>query len=335
MKKIILAVIALTVVSSRLAAQGPNDTGEYYAEADGLSGSSLKTAMAGVINDHTELQYSDLWSCYYETDVRDDGYVWDMYSDATNYVLGDDQASGQSITAEGQVYNREHTMPKSWFGSATPMYTDLMHIVPTDGYVNAKRANYPFGETDSPTYSSANDFSLLGPSSIDGYSGTVFEPNDEYKGDFARIYFYMVTCYEDVVSGWSCDMLDGTAYPAFTDWALDMLLQWSEDDPVSQKELDRNEAVYKLQGNRNPYVDYEGLEQYVWGDKTDEAFQYATSTGITHTAATADGTTAVTVYSIAGAAVGTIQQGSTLSTDIVKQLPKGVYIISGRKVVVR
>lgn len=330
----ILAALALAILylqPSTVSAQGPNDSGTYYSEADGYCGSYLKTALGDVINSHTELTYSQLWECYYESDVRDDGYVWDMYSGTSNFVLGDDQASGQSITYEGQVYNREHTMPKSWFGSATPMYTDLTHIVPTDGYVNAKRSNYPFGETDNPTYSSENDFSLLGPSSLSGYSGTVFEPNDEYKGDFARIYFYMVTCYESVVSGWSCDMLDGTAYPAFTDWALELLLQWSENDPVSEKEINRNEVVYQKQGNRNPFVDYPGIEQYIWGDMQDVVFSYSdySTTGIERIAASAKTTAGTgTVYSITGQTVGT-KTANGLS------LPKGIYIINGRKFVVK
>ena len=340
MKRILFATLVLSVFDfPPSVAQGPNDSGTYYSAADGYSGSNLKTAMYNVINPHTELSYSDLWSCYYESDVRDDGYVWDMYSDATNFVLGDDQASGESITYEGQVYNREHTMPKSWFGSATPMYTDLTHIVPTDGYVNAKRANYPFGETDSPTYSSANAFSLLGPSSIDGYSGTVFEPNDEYKGDFARIYFYMVTCYEGVVSGWSCDMFDGTTYPAFTDWATEMLLRWSEEDPVSLKETNRNEVVYAKQGNRNPYVDYPGLEQYIWGDLQEEVFSYDdySTTGISDIRLSAEDTPSAsgTVYTITGKAVCTLGEDDSQLSSLSSRLPKGVYIVNGRKVVVR
>lgn len=261
---------ALTV-----AAQGPNDSGTYYQSADGLTASSLKTALCAIIYPHTERAYSDLWEDFKSTDMRADGYVWDMYSGTTNYVFGDDQASGSAITAEGDCYNREHSFPKSWFGGEVmPMYTDLMHLLPTDGYVNAKRGNYPFGEVATASYSSEGDFSRLGTSAISGYSGTVFEPNDEYKGDFARIYFYMVTAYEEQLSTWSCDMLSGDTYPALADWVVTMLLDWAYNDPVSDKETARNEAVYAIQGNRNPFVDYPGLEQYVWGPKMDTVFSY-------------------------------------------------------------
>lgn len=262
----------LLLLALQLMAQGPNGTGTYYQNADGEKGSALKTAMWAIVKDPQTVGYSGLWNAYRTTDKRDDGKVWDMYSSITNYDFDD---HGSSFPYEGSGYNREHSFPRSWFGGEVePMNSDVMHIVPTDGYVNNRRNNYPFGETTNPTYTSDGGFSKLGPSSISGYSGTVFEPNDEYKGDFARIYFYMVTCYEDRISSWDSDMLSGNKYPAFTTWALDMLLRWAEEDPVSQKEIDRNNAVYKWQGNRNPYVDYPGLEQYVWGEYKDKAFSY-------------------------------------------------------------
>ncbi len=266
------ALNMLLLLALQLMAQGPNGTGTYYQNADGEKGSALKTAMWAIIKDPQTVGYSGLWNAYRTTDKRDDGKVWDMYSSITNYDFDD---HGSSFPYEGSGYNREHSFPRSWFGGEVePMNSDVMHIVPTDGYVNNRRNNYPFGETTNPTYTSDGGFSKLGPSSISGYSGIVFEPNDEYKGDFARIYFYMATCYEDRISSWHSDMLSGNKYPAFTAWALNMLLRWAAEDPVSQKEIDRNNAVYKWQGNRNPYVDYPGLEQYVWGEYKDKAFSY-------------------------------------------------------------
>lgn len=266
------ALNMLLLLALQLMAQGPNDTGTYYQNADGEKGSALKTAMWAIIKDPQTVGYSGLWNAYRTTDRRDDGKVWDMYSSTTNYNFND---HGSSFPYEGAGYNREHSFPRSWFGGERePMNSDVMHIVPTDGYVNNRRNNYPFGETTNPTYTSDGGFSKLGPSSISGYSGTVFEPNDEYKGDFARIYFYMATCYEDQIDTWSSPMLSGDEYKPYQDWALNMLLRWAAEDPVSQKEIDRNNAVYELQGNRNPYVDYPGLEQYVWGEYKDKAFSY-------------------------------------------------------------
>lgn len=250
----------------------PNGTGNYYQKADGYKGKSLKTALYEIIKSPSVKGYGELFECYKKTDLRPDGKIWDMYSNTTNFDPDNDHSGNYS--AEGDMFNREHSFPKNWFGDIAPMNSDLFHVIPTDGYVNNRRSNYPFGETNGERYKSSGGFSKVGLSTTRGYSGVVFEPNDEYKGDFARIYFYMATCYESRIASWSCDMLDGNAYPAYKQWAIDMLLRWAKEDPVSQKETDRNNAVYEIQGNRNPYVDYPGLEQYVWGGKTDVAFSY-------------------------------------------------------------
>lgn len=256
-------------------AQGQNYS--YYASADGKKGAALKTALYSIISSHDELSYSDLWNCYKETDVTDEGYIWDMYSNITKYQPGG-PAQGRSYSGEGDSYNREHSVPQSWFNEQSPMKTDLYHVVPTDGYVNNRRGNNDFGEIGSLEYQSYNGFSRLGSPSAslreDGCTDSkVFEPNDIYKGDFARIYFYMATCYENRIASWSgTKMLNGTKYPCFSGWAQKMLLRWAENDPVSKKETDRVEAVCKIQKNRNPFVDFPGLEQYIWGAWQDSIF---------------------------------------------------------------
>lgn len=266
------SLLSLLILVAQLFAQGPNNSGTYYKNASGQKGKNLKTALFKIISTHKQLSYNNLWEAFKATDKRADGKVWDMYSNTTSFTFGTDQAGNYS--KEGDKYNREHSFPKSWFNDATPMYTDLVHLVPTDGYVNGKRSNYPFGETDGEKYTSKNGFSKLGSCTYPGYTGIVFEPNDEYKGDFARIYFYMATCYENKIASWKSDMLDGTDYPAYKKWVVSMLLKWAKEDPVSQKEIDWNNAVYGCQQNRNPYVDYPGLEQYVWGDKQNVTFSY-------------------------------------------------------------
>ena len=266
------ALNLLLALVLQVFAQGANNTGTYYQNADGKKGSALKTAMWNIIKNPHTVGYDGLWEAYEKTDADENGKVWDMYSIKRDYDFDD---HGSSFPNEGAGFNREHSFPRSWFGGKIePMNSDIMHIVPTDGYVNNRRGNYPFGETNGEEYKSEGDFSKLGKSTISGYSGTVFEPNDEYKGDFARIYFYMATCYEDKIAGWDREMLAHNKYPAYTDWALNMLLRWAAEDPVSQKEIDRNNAVYAIQGNRNPFVDYPGLEQYVWGEYKDKAFSY-------------------------------------------------------------
>ena len=272
---------------------GSQSANPYYQPADGKKGAALKTAMCGIIYNRVEQTYNGLWTAFNTTDARNGSKVWDMYSNITNYELGG-SAQGASTTEEGVSYNREHSFPKSWFGGEVmPMYTDLHHVYPVDGYINQRRSNNPFGETDGETYKSANDFSKLGACTYTGYTGKVFEPADEYKGDFARTYFYMVTCYEEKLNDWYTNYgvnntgsgqsetrnavlatLDGSTYPGLTTWQLNMLMEWAKNDPVSEKETNRNNAVYAIQNNRNPFIDYPGLEEYVWGTWTDHTFSY-------------------------------------------------------------
>ena len=280
MKRTYITLLLAAVAMCTFAA-APNGSGTYYQAANGKKGSALKTALCGIIYNRTEKSYDYLWTFFNTYDVRSDGKIWDMYSNTTNYVPGG-SAQGHNYQGEGDSYNREHSFPKSWFGGeVTPMYTDLHHMYPTDGFVNNKRSNYPFGTTNGEDYKSNGGFCKLGACTYSGYSGTVFEPADEYKGDFARTYFYMVTCYEEKLADWyngNADgvraTIDGSTYPAFTTWQLNMLLAWAAADPVSQKEIDRNNAIYTVQNNRNPFIDYSGLEQYIWGTKTDVAFSY-------------------------------------------------------------
>ena len=274
----------LAAFSLTLWAQGPNNSGTYYQAANGKRGSALKTALCGIIYNRSERSYGDLWTDFQTTDVREDGKVWDMYSGITNFTFVTDQDRGSGGNKEGQFYNREHSFPNSWFGGKVqPMYTDLHHMYPTDKLVNNKRGNNPFGETKGEMFTSAEGFSKLGVCTYPGYDGVVFEPNDEYKGDFARTYFYMVTCYEEKLPDWYANYsdvkptLDGTMYPGFSGWQLEMLMKWAAQDPVSEKEINRNNAVYDIQNNRNPFIDYPGLEQLIWGDMQDVDFQYDTS----------------------------------------------------------
>ena len=279
MKRTYITLLLAAVAMCTFAA-APNGSGTYYSAANGKKGAALKTALRGIIYNRTEKSYDYLWTFFKTYDVRSDGKIWDMYSNITKYEPGG-SAQGADYQGEGDSYNREHSFPKSWFGGEVkPMYTDLHHMYPTDGFVNNKRSNYPFGEVSSPTYSSTNGFSKLGPCSYSGYSGTVFEPANEYKGDFARTYFYMVTCYEEKLADWysnysdSRATLDGKTYPGLKAWQLNMLMEWAKNDPVSEKEINRNNAVYGIQNNRNPFIDYPGLEQYIWGSKKTDAFSY-------------------------------------------------------------
>ena len=268
-KKSLFLLTAFIAVSLSALAQGPNNSGTYYKNANGKKGAELKTALYNIISPHTNIGYDGLYEAYKQTDKRADGYLRDWYSNATNYTWND--KGGNS--SEGAGWNREHTVPQSWFGSGLPK-SDVVQVVPTDCWVNGMRSNHPLAEVGTIQKQSKNGYSKLGSCKTAGYSGTVFEPNDEIKGDMARIYFYMVTCYENLATGWGHSVFSTSKYPGFMDWYLTMLMRWSKQDPVDEVERARNNAVWNVQGNRNPFVDYPGLEDYVWGDKKTEAFSY-------------------------------------------------------------
>ncbi len=266
MKRTLLLVMTVMAFCGAWS-QELHDPDTYYADAANKSGAQLKTALSDIISSHTTLGYKSLNDHYATTDTDADGYLIDIYSVKKKYKVTDTNTG-----TEGVGYNKEHTVPSSWFSKKSPMYSDIFHVLPTDSWVNSKRGNLPYGETSNPDGSSYNGFSKWGPcdSSI-GFSGDIFEPNDEYKGDIARIYFYMATCYEDQLrtSTWSGGMFTANG---FSSWAQTMLMRWAKEDPVSQKEIDRNKAVDMIQHNRNPFVDFPGLEEYIWGDKTTTPF---------------------------------------------------------------
>lgn len=304
----------------------------HYDIVAGKKGKAVKTALMEVIDEHTQRSYADLWTDFYTTDCRPDGKVWDMYSNATSYIFGENQSKGGD-SGEGSSYNREHSFPKSWFGGEKyPMYTDLFHLYPTDSYINQIRSNYPFGEVATVKKESKGGHSKLGTSAVSGYSGTVFEPADEYKGDFARTYFYMATRYENQIAGWTSDMLSGDAYPAFADWAITMLLKWHREDPVSEKEINRNEAVYAIQGNRNPYIDYPVFAELIWGELTDVSVNITKLILHSNNYDTTD-TAIETEEAIQRA------QRRTAAYDLTGRLipnpVQGIYIVNGKKVTLK
>ena len=331
----LMILFLLTTVN--ICAQGPNDSGTYYQAADGKKGAALKSALCGVIYNRDEGgslndAYKALWTHFQTTDKKENGKVWDMYSNKREMTFVEDQDKGSGGTTEGEYYNREHSFPNSWFGGKVmPMYTDLHHMYPTDKLVNNKRGNNPFGETNGESYKSANDFSKLGKCTYPGYSGIVFEPNDEYKGDFARTYFYMVTCYEEKLADWynsnaeSRATIDGTSYPGFCQWQLEMLMKWAKQDPVSEKEINRNNAVYAIQQNRNPFIDYPELERFVWGDLKDVAFSYDNYTTSVNLLVREIEDNGLTIYTLDGKQTDRLQKGINivrLKNGTIKKIAK-------------
>ena len=261
MKKFLALFISLSL-TVLVTAQPAN----YYNSANGLTGNQLKVALHNIIKGHTSISYANLWTAFWSTDNKGGGVVWDMYSDRPGgtppytYYLGQNQCG--NYNGEGDCYNREHSWPQSWFNNDGTARTDLHHIFPVDGYVNNKRDNYAFGEVRSASWTSRNG-SKLGTSKTPGFSGTVFEPIDEYKGDFARAIMYMSVRYYNEDASWGSS--DMTVKSEIKPWAIDLLWRWNEQDPVSDKEKERNEIIFTdYQGNRNPFVDHPEYARMIW-----------------------------------------------------------------------
>lgn len=238
----------------------------YYNSANGLTGNPLKVALHHIIKGHTSISYAQIWNAFWSTDNKGNGVVWDMYSDRPGgtppytYQMVTDQCG--NYNTEGDCYNREHSWPQSWFNNDGTARTDMHHIFATDGFVNNKRANYAFGEVRSASWTSLNG-SKLGSCMTAGFSGTVFEPIDAYKGDFARAIMYMSVRYYSEDSGWGSS--DMTTKSEIKPWAIAMLLRWNDLDPVSPKEIERNNAIYNdYQHNRNPFVDHPEYARMIW-----------------------------------------------------------------------
>jgi len=264
----------------------------YYTTATG-TGYTLKTQLYNIIKGHTDNGYAGLYTTYLTSDrdyyYENDGTVLDMYSENPSGI--DPYTYSTSVTTdkcgnysvEGDCYNREHIIPQSVFNESAPMVSDAHSITPTDGKVNGLRSAFPHGTVATASKTTLNG-SKLGSSGVAGYSGTVFEPIDEFKGDIARMYLYFATRYENTVSGYSFDMFDGSSNQVFTTAFLNMLLTWHAQDPVNAREIARNNAIYERQNNRNPYIDHPEYVQAIWNPTPDnQAPTAATNLAVTET----------------------------------------------------
>lgn len=244
----------------------------YYDAIEGKQDSVLKSTLSKIIRPHTAISYgsgtNSTWGVFYYSDQDDEGYCMDMYCD-----------SWKKFTSVGAVVsgcNIEHSFAKSWWGgSKNDAYKDCYHLNPSNSTANSSRSNYPLGVPTSNIKDQSKTGSLrVGKATYEGETFWVFEPKDEYKGDFARAYFYMATCYGDELT-WRLDNKDvgskyamrNDSYLEFRDWEIAVLLQWHRQDTVSEKERKRMDAVSDFQHNRNPFIDYPELVEYIWGNK--------------------------------------------------------------------
>ena len=337
-----LFTLLFVALSANVLAQPPG----YYTSANGLNGQDLRLALRNIIRTHTTLSYTPgLWNAYYTTDVKPNGKLWDVYSDipggtpAYEYTLGTDQCGSAGPTAEGGCYNREHTWPQSKFASDTPMKNDLFIAYPTDYIVNNRRGDFPYGKVGTATQTFTNG-SKIGNNTYSGApSGSCFEPIDSFKGDLARTYFYISTCYRNdsnLFTSW--EMANQVA---LTPWAAQMLLEWHHNDPVSKKEVDRNNAAYVLQANRNPFIDHPEYADCIWG--TGDCSSLATGSvattqghftmfpipAVSNTtiAWRANEDAQIVVHDINGRIVLTVNEAGGKLAINVADWPKGIYMV--------
>ena len=248
----------------------------YY---DGVSGKKSPDAILTALNtcisrNYNEISYKGLEPHYLKTDFYADT-LWDVYSTCRfTYEMAN---IPQKYVCDG--WNKEHVCCQSWLGNG-PMVSDMFNVYPTDARVNNLRSNYPYGVVGTNKGISGDPdkhaLGKLGTSTTNGV-GTVYEPDDRYKGDLARTFFYMVARYRSntLNSGEGSTMFNSSPTD-LTAYSLSFLLEWHRNDPVSQKEIDRNQAVYGEQNNRNPFIDYPELVEYIWGDKKGETVDLST-----------------------------------------------------------
>ncbi|TDP55400.1 endonuclease I [Bacteriovorax stolpii] len=167
-------------------------------------------------------------------------FVKDLYCEI-NYTKG----VGPGNMPDQNQLNCEHTWPQSKFTKAFPnelQKSDLHHLFPTDSKANSTRGNFEFADVVKNENLSNCDASRSGASVTSG-GHTYFEPPTSHKGNVARAIFYFSIRYK---------MPIGDAQEEF-------LRRWNQLDPVDDAEMARNNAIEKLQGNRNPFIDHPEL----------------------------------------------------------------------------
>lgn len=252
----------------------------YYTGTEGLTGYALKSKIHEIISRQVfSYNYSQIGPMYQYTDLdkyyENDNTVLDIYSEKPNAAEAYNYDLTQNIgsaSAEGQGWNKEHGMPQSTYYGIYPMYSDMHYLIPADAYINQRRSNYPYARNNGESMVYSNG-SKLGRSTTPGYANTVYEPIDEFKGDVARYLLYFVTRYEGNLNNYnhllSTSPLDGTEERGYEDWYITMLKEWNALDPVSQREIDRNNAIYAIENVRNPFIDHPEWVNVIWDESQD------------------------------------------------------------------
>lgn len=265
----ITAFLSLSVTSHAVDRQ---TLVRYAAPLKGLKKEQLKNALHELMRQKKVLKYggggTGTWWGFWFTDRNPEtNECYNRYSDAKFYFQEHD---GKSIPG----MNIEHSFPKSWWGKIeNDAWKDLYNLYPSDSKANSDKSNYPMGKVTNVTKPAGEGYDKVGQ----GYAGNqyvkMWEPGDRFKGEFSRSYLYMATTYQDLT--WEktgLQSLENNTWPTFQKWAYSLYLKWSKADRVDSMEIARNNAAAKIQNNRNLYVDFPNLAEYVWGDSIDVPF---------------------------------------------------------------
>ena len=265
---ILLATSMFTVVS----ASKRNDLATYYASIKGKKKSELKDALHQLLKKHKHLGYGrgtgNTWDAFYYTDRIGDKEVRNRYSGEKFYFEnGHDKAAVAGM-------NIEHSFPKSWWGGAkNDGYTDIHHLYPSPAADNGAKSNHPMGKVTNVIKDSGEGYDKVGTGDAGGETIMMWEPGNTWKGDFSRTYMYMAVTYQDY--SWQktgLKTMQPGNYPSLRDWASKLYRSWAKADKVDNIETQRNDVVYRIQGNRNPFIDFPFLAEYIWGDSVNVAF---------------------------------------------------------------
>ena len=271
-----------------------------------------QVAKIGYRND--DFRYDSVWLAFKYTDIRSDGLIWEIYSDCNfEYEKDRTSNTSQTGDCKGynrehamcQSWFSEYDLQGVKMSSSKKNSpgSDIFHIYPASYGMNSRRGNRPYGEVQTAANTSGNGTLYGTPittksvaNSVAGayiegkitQSTNVLEPADEYKGDIARSYFGTMVKW---AGEWAFNKnelgniifdatIDADTHYApennygFTDYGLALMLTWHRQDPVSQKEVDRNNGIQKTQGNRNPFIDYPYLAEYIWGERSGEVLDF-------------------------------------------------------------
>lgn len=246
---------------------------QYASSLNGLKKEQLKAALHKLMDKKNVLPYGGggkgtWWGFWYTDRNPQTNECYNRYSDKKFFF--ESTNTGRAIGG----MNIEHSFPKSWWGGhKNDAWCDLYNLYPSDSKANSSKSNYVMGVVVNVKENAGEGYDKVGTGYADGKLVNMWEPGDRFKGEFSRSYMYMTTTYQNLsfVSEGAKQLQTG-AYPTLKKWSSDLFRQWSKNDRVDEMEIKRNEAVYKIQNNRNLFIDYPNLAEYVWGDSMDVEF---------------------------------------------------------------